>query len=1444
MKSVFIGGHFNNKKIINKLLVVLFSIFLNEANSLVSFTYPSAVTLPNNNYFIIEQNGIYIYDKYFSSIVNSYIFSNEEKINYLSDLSEVIIRYQNNYLICLIKSKIFLFDNTGNLLTKTSKAIVDSSYWHPTLAPTFVKNNYYYFIVGYFIPSYKLKLINYRIHLSNHAFEKVDDNVDDDFESYWYSNYDFRNKGLSCEYMLDDYAYEYYFLICFFIIENGSNDELAESFYEITESKVEWTGSYRMAYIQTNDIKNGIQVKSVTSKNLRSALVSVLFSTNSIKYYKFRFEYGSLDKFGEFSETKSTNLNCRTSLYSMKLNYLINNNNIVLSCINSESTVQAIMLTDGLTEISTKNQFSFCQSIYAHTVLYSAPLAEYYVISDVQCGEYIRSFEPLEGELAEIIETTQLIQITEAKIVTEAITEKLTEKVTEKATEKITEKMTEKITEKLTEKVTDKITEKITDKITEKLTEKLTDKITEKITDKITEKITDKITEKITNKMADKITYEITDKIERENEKEKENEEEELENEKIKEEKYEKEIEREVENETENKVEKELENNKKTITLTELSTPLISFFDCSNMIKCSSCNEESYNSNLCITCNNRLGYYYLNKNPNSINNNKYIDCVNEETKPLNFYFNKKNQDYELCYSTCATCDSYGNFETNNCTSCDEDIFTKYREEENSTNCVVKCKYYITDSNIRQCVKECPDDYNLFVEEINKCIDDCKKDIEYKYRYNGHCYKKCPNNTLDDNDFICKDIQLNKCFLTINDINYLNENFTIDKAESLTIKYAKEFCYTDNHVSQYKDINNIYRLTIYINSECISDLNLQIPEIDFKNCYQRVKNHYHINEKDNIIIAVIDKKIEGINLRKIISHGMFDLNSGKYLDPNEMCKDEIIIFAENVENKLIASGIKLEVYKDMAKEGIDLFNLSSPFYNDICFQYNSSKDIALKDRVLVYFPNISLCDENCELKGINMTTLEAICECLYSDTQNKVALKENALVKSSFGDIEELLNSINIYVLKCVKLLIKPHNIKKYYGGYIILMLFFIQIISIIVYYSKSLYHINKYVFGVINKYLNYIAENENISNKIDLKKRSISNSKGKNAPPKAKNKEHKNKKEKSENRKSVNVFKKRNKSINHHLNFYFNNEKDNNKNKDHAPQIETINNKNNTSKEVVYFKNRNINNNNVNDFFSSSRGDFSQVSSKFMLQVKDDLDINIEEYLEIDLEKMDYYEAIKKDKRKFCTILCENLRSNQTIINTFCMDEPLKPKPIKLILLTLQIDLYFFVNGLFFDEEYISKIYHLEEDNFKTILERFIDNLLYATLVGVIVGYIIELFFVEEQKIKNILRMEKDNTLILKYETIKIMKNIKIRYILFIIISLIITLFTVVHISCFNIVYKHTKMEWLIFSFIIIALIQFFSIIVCFLQSILRIISFKAKSEKIYKLSLLLSEFL
>ena len=93
------------------------------------------------------------------------------------------------------------------------------------------------------------------------------------------------------------------------------------------------------------------------------------------------------------------------------------------------------------------------------------------------------------------------------------------------------------------------------------------------------------------------------------------------------------------------------------------------------------------------------------------------------------------------------------------------------------------------------------------------------------------------------------------------------------------------------------------------------------------------------------------------------------------------------------------------------------------------------------------------------------------------------------------------------------------------------------------------------------------------------------------------------------------------------------------------------------------------------------------------------------------------------------------------------------------MLLILQIDLYFFTNALFYNEEYVTKIFELEKDSFSKAFWRFLDNLFYAFIVGVIINYIIEFFFIQEKKLRVTLKNEKDNLLSLKYEMMQIFRK-------------------------------------------------------------------------------------
>ena len=221
---------------------------------------------------------------------------------------------------------------------------------------------------------------------------------------------------------------------------------------------------------------------------------------------------------------------------------------------------------------------------------------------------------------------------------------------------------------------------------------------------------------------------------------------------------------------------------------------------------------------------------------------------------------------------------------------------------------------------------------------------------------------------------------------------------------------------------------------------------------------------------------------------------------------------------------------------------------------------------------------------------------------------------------------------------------------------------------------------------------------------------------------------------------------------------------------------------------------------------------------------------------------MDFDTALKNDKREFCQFYAERLKNKNMFANTFCNKNNIRPFPIKLLLMLLNIDLYFVVNGLFFSEEYIIELFHLEkEDKFFDFIPRSYSRFFYTTLVGVILDIIIDFIFIEENKIKRIFLRNKNDILQMKYEISKINKSIKTRYKIFISLCLFVSIISWYYVSCFNNVYSGVKIEWIKSSIAIIIIMQILSCLIVLSEALLRQMSFEFKSEQIYKFKRYLS---
>ena len=222
--------------------------------------------------------------------------------------------------------------------------------------------------------------------------------------------------------------------------------------------------------------------------------------------------------------------------------------------------------------------------------------------------------------------------------------------------------------------------------------------------------------------------------------------------------------------------------------------------------------------------------YALFCNENECNNNR-SECYDKDNIPQGYYLDLNNKAYKKCYKNCKSCAGLGNETFNNCIECNIN-FTFLNDSTHKTNCYEKCNYYhyFDKSYKYHCNKTCPENYNKIIKDKNKCIDECKNDdiYNYKYEYNNNCYKKCPNET-----YLIENNENNICFSKAPDGYYLDKSNKIFK-----------ICYKTCNKCELKGnkINN-YCIECKPNYEFYTNLN------NISNCYKKCDYYYYFNESN-------------------------------------------------------------------------------------------------------------------------------------------------------------------------------------------------------------------------------------------------------------------------------------------------------------------------------------------------------------------------------------------------------------------------------------------------------------------------------------------------------------------------------------------------------------------------------------------------------------------
>ena len=1360
---------------------------INSSISYPSFKYPYAFKLSNNKIFVIHQLGISICDETFTSASLVETFSEADKIKSNAALSKVTsIFCESYYIICLINDKIYIFKPNGALEKKTTSTITSLSVEYYTLEYLNYVGSCLYFVIG-FISDQELYLFYYKYQDSDGKLSIIN-------RLQGFNTYSIINNGLSCHYM----QISKYFIACLY----SGNGRIAIDFVDVYDTKIE-----KSKYVNPTYISSIGEVKYIKGTLLipdyKTLYVGYISSDGTPYHWRYNINYD----IGQYKIKKFDYSICESIHHGFKYIYYPEKAELLYTCLlesNTWTVPKANILVEFLNqnEIQTNYTYKFNNcNLNAYSIIYLDSQHEYFIISDAECSNELIPFEILFEKHNEVVTTmvekpTTIIPepttiIPEPTTIITPPTTIIKEPTTiiKEPTTIITPPTT--IIKELTTIITSPSTiiKEPTTIIPEPTTimNKQTTIINEPSTiiDKQTTIITPPST--ILNQPTTIINEPTT-----------------------------------IINEPTTIIPKQttIIDEPTTIITQNSKTEEKEISGCPQLEKCEICNEESFNKNLCIKCNEAKGYYFLNKNAISKEEigDQYIDCVNSDTKPSKFYFNSENEDYRLCFETCATCDTGGDWEINNCTTCELNYIFK-PDKIPKINCVMECPsyYYYNTNDQYKCTEGeyCPLNYILLIKDKKKCTNDCKNDDPYRYQYDNHCLKECPINTKADG-YICKDKDINNSELTETFHTLFNRNITEDEMHQLVLNYKDNFNYTSNHISIYK--SNNYTIAIYKNSETISSLSLGIPKINFESCYEKIKREYNIS--DDLITLLESEKINS-QFDKIEIFSVYNPTTGEKIIFNDLCKSEPVTVNEDLGNKID----NIDWFMDLAAQGIDVFNPNSDFFTDLCYHYKSpidGKDIPLKERFKLFFPNVSLCEKGCSIKGINTTTNTSICECTLNNIINNNFLTDNIFFQSTMAEIKTLIQDSNIEVLRCYKDLSKGEFYRTNYGSFIILGLLLIQIILTIIYYKKYIFSMRKYLFNLIKTYLSYLSNKGIPSNKLDNSLDEIHDKVLKFQANPQKRSSKKIITNTINNNEST-------KSFNSNSKIQRRNPNQNIKSDVRRTFIES----HKGSRNELLTKQRGISHNHF---------EFGLISKdQNLLYIGDIIDIDMEEYIKTDPDDMDYDNAIKRDTRTFCVYLVDNVKTDLLILNIFCNYEQLNPWPIKFLLFILNIDLYFFVNGLFFTEDYLSELLYDKNVNFLDYASRFMERLYYITLVGIIIGYVMNCFFFEERIIKKLFKREKNNLLVLQYEMSQLIKNIKNRYNSFIIICFVVAIFVWYYVFCFNNIYPSMKKEWIITSVILIFVMQFIYFLKLLLETIIRFIAIKCKSERLFKFSQFLS---
>ena len=623
-------------------------------------------------------------------------------------------------------------------------------------------------------------------------------------------------------------------------------------------------------------------------------------------------------------------------------------------------------------------------------------------------------------------------------------------------------------------------------------------------------------------------------------------------------------------------------------------------------------------------------------------------------------------------------------------------------------------------------------------------------------------------------------------------------------------------------------------------------------IDLEECEKLIKGKYEIDDETPLLFLKFEK-LTSIASEKNVQYEVYEPFSKELIDLSICDNTSIDLYIP-----ISLSKETQDLYNNLKQSGYDLFNLNDSFYNDICtpFESENGTDVLLSDRKNDYYNNNdTTCQNICQFTEYSSETKYLKCECNVELKEIDIQEPEKFSGKFIITSFYSVLKYSNFQVLKCFKLVFSFTGIYKNYGNIMVIIYFLLYIPCFILYIIKGIKPIK---IDAVSIFLEKPRDNQD--NNIGTNSNKNFKNKGKSLFNKS-NKQNKNKdkkyltelnKNRLEKNNKININNKIKKSQKKNLKDLLNN-KINKDNKNNIIRTNIIFKYPNNKLKKDYEESKKIDNtslNNKNQTISSKRNmrDLSgklKMNNKFRdSQIEQILDektkstkIKIDEKSDdFELNELDYYEALKLDKRPFHKIYWATLKREHSILFTFFNWKDYNLPYIKLARFFFLLCTDMALNVFFFSDDSMHKIY-LNYGKYDFIQQ--IPQIIYSTIVSQLLEVFICFLSLTDKHIYEIkgLKINTAN----KMAVLKIIKCINIKLSVFFVITFAFFIFYWYIITAFCAVYKNTQIIFINDSLNSFAISLFTPFIIYLIPVCLRVISLKDQDKKrlkfIYKLS-------